>query len=185
MDTRSPAKFLETVISEHYRVLRNLALRLTKDSEEARDLLQDTFLKILRFSSRFEEGTNVRAWACTIMRNTWLNKRSAKARRGACVDFEKIAPFLAAPEECPDDYASMEEAANGMNGHMRDALNELPRIYRQAVLLADLGDYSYEEIATLTGSPISTVGVRVLRGRRHLRKSLAAYAREEYGYGKG
>lgn len=179
MDTR--AEFLEAVMLEYGHLLSILALRLTKNEADAQDLLQETYLKIWRFYGKFQAGTNLKAWACKILQNTWRNDpRKAKMRKGTRVDFEKIARTLAAPEMFLDDYASLGEAVEGMHKPVQDALGGIPEIYRDAVLLADVAELSYAEIATFVGCPVGTVMSRVFRGRERLGKALATYAHQEY-----
>jgi RNA polymerase sigma-70 factor (ECF subfamily) len=176
----------EAVALEHFDALYNTAMRLTRNPSEAQDLVQETYFKAYRFFHRFELGTNVKAWLFTILRNTYINAYRKTARQQR-VDFEQVVPLYAAAETSSEwgDRRSVEEMLRYVvQDDVKRALDELPEEYRMAVLLADLEDFSYKEIAAIVGCPVGTVMSRLFRGRRLLRKSLADFAKKA-GYVRG
>jgi RNA polymerase sigma-70 factor (ECF subfamily) len=175
----------EALALEHFDALYNTAVRLTRNPSEAQDLVQETFLKAFRFYHRFEPGTNIKAWLFTILRNTYINVYR-KAARQQQVDFDQIAPFYAdtADPLVWEDRSTVEDMLRHLvQDDVKRALEALPDDYRMVVLLADLEDLSYKEIAEIVGCPVGTVMSRLFRGRRLLRKSLAEFAKKS-GYVK-
>jgi RNA polymerase sigma-70 factor (ECF subfamily) len=165
----------------HLGALLAVATRLTRNSAEAEDLVQDTFVKAMRARSRFEAGTNMRAWLLRILTNTFINRY----RRGG---LEKSV--LEGPDADPlvDGWISTStlEAMRDpesqalrpmLEAEIRRALEELPEDFRLAVVLADVEELSYREIADIMGCPIGTVMSRLHRGRRLLKRRLYDHAR--------
>lgn len=179
----------EAVVLEHFHTLYSTALRLTRNPSEAQDLVQETLLKAYRFFDRFEPGTNVKAWLFTILRNTYINTYRKTVRQQEQVDFERIEPFYADTTNDPEWEWTDQESLEAMLRHLvqddvKQALDALPEVYRIVVLLADLAELPYKDIATIIGCPEGTVMSRLFRGRRLLRKSLQEFARKS-GYVKG
>jgi len=175
----------EALALEHFDALYNTAVRLTRNPSEAQDLVQETFLKAFRFYHRFEPGTNIKAWLFTILRNTYINVYR-KAARQQQVDFDQVAPFYAdtADPLVWEDRSTVEDMLRHLvQDDVKRALEALPDDYRMVVLLADLEDFAYKEIAEIVGCPVGTVMSRLFRGRRLLRKSLAEFAKKS-GYVK-
>lgn len=186
--TSQQAEF-EAVVLEHFHTLYNTALRLTRNTSEAQDLVQETLLKAYRFFDRFEPGTNIKAWLFTILRNTYINTYRKTMRQQDQVDFERIEPFYADMVNEPGWEWADQEGLEAMLRYLvqddvKRALDALPEVYRIVVLLADLAELSYKDIATIVGCPEGTVMSRLFRGRRLLRKSLQEFARQS-GYVKG
>ena len=176
----------EAIALEHFNALYTTSMRLTRDPVEAQDLVQETYLKAYRFFHRFESRTNIKAWLFTLLRNTYINTYR-KASRQQQVDFDQIAPMYAATSSEPElkDHRSAEEMLGYLvQDDVKRALDALPEEYRLVVLLADLEDFAYKEIAAIIGCPVGTVMSRLFRGRRLLRKSLAEFAKKS-GYVKG
>jgi RNA polymerase sigma-70 factor (ECF subfamily) len=181
--SRNTPEEFEAIALEHFDALYNTAVRLTRNPDEAQDLVQETYFKAYRFFHRFELGTNVKAWLFTILRNTYINSYR-KVVRQQRVDFEQVVPLHAAPETSSEwtDRGSVEEMLRHVvQDDVKRALDELPEEYRMVVLLADLEDFSYKEISAIVGCPVGTVMSRLFRGRRLLRKSLVDFARKS-GY---
>jgi len=188
-DPRGKQTEFEAVVLEHFHTLYSTALRLTRNPSEAQDLVQETLLKAYRFFESFEPGTNVKAWLFTILRNTYINAYRKTVRQQEQVDFERIEPFYAEPTNEPEWEWTDQEALEAMLRHVvqddvKRALDALPEAYRIVVLLADLAELSYKDIAAIIGCPEGTVMSRLFRGRRLLRKSLQDFARKS-GYVKG
>jgi len=172
----------EALVLEHLDMLYAVALSLTRNPTEAEDLAQNTLVKALRFHDKFREGTYIKAWLLTILRNTFINEYRRKARRPA---FVELTGAEAAPETTPDRGTSnvvqgtpAEELLELLDDNVRKAIEALPQDFRQAVIMADLEERSYKEIADLMDCPIGTVMSRLFRGRRLLREQLEDYARE-------
>jgi RNA polymerase sigma-70 factor (ECF subfamily) len=159
-------------------------MRLTRNPGEAQDLVQETFLKAYRFFHRFKPGTNIKAWLFTILRNTYINAYRKASRQQQQVDFDQVAPFYADPSATSawTNRGSVEELLHYLvQDDVKRALEALPDEYRMVILLADLEDFAYKEIADIVGCPVGTVMSRLFRGRRLLRKSLAEFAKKS-GY---
>lgn len=188
-EPRDQQEEFEVVVLEHFHTLYSTALRLTRNPSEAQDLVQETLLKAYRFFDRFEPGTNVKAWLFTILRNTYINTYRKTVRQQEQVDFERIEPFYADTANDPEWEWTDQESLEAMLRHLvqddvKRALDALPEVYRIVVLLADLAELPYKDIATIIGCPEGTVMSRLFRGRRLLRKSLQEFARKS-GYVKG
>ena len=185
-DAISRQEEFEAVALEHFDVLYSTAIRLARNVHEAQDLVQETYLKAYRFFDRFEPGTNIKAWLFTILRNTHINTYRKVSRQQEQTDFERVEPFYADPTLFPEwtDRASLEEVLRHVvQDDVKRALDALPEVYRMVVLLADMAEFSYKEIAAIIDCPEGTVMSRLFRGRRLLRKSLAEFARKN-GYVK-
>lgn len=163
---------------QHLDDLLGLALRLTGgDEARSEDLVQTTMLRAYRFWDRYETGTDCRAWLRTILRNAFTNGYRKRTRAPDKVEYEKVsersrweALQVRGPEETYFFRHLDEEVAR--------AIEELPEAFRVPVVLCDLEDLTYEEIAGELGIPVGTVKSRIHRGRRRLEVSLRRYARE-------
>jgi RNA polymerase sigma-70 factor (ECF subfamily) len=182
--SESTREEFESLALEHFDALYNTAMRLTRNPGEAQDLVQETFLKAYRFFHRFKPGTNIKAWLFTILRNTYINAYRKASRQQQQVDFDQVAPFYADPSATSawTNRGSVEELLHYLvQDDVKRALEALPDEYRMVILLADLEDFAYKEIADIVGCPVGTVMSRLFRGRRLLRKSLAEFAKKS-GY---
>ena len=185
-EPRNRQDMFEALALEHFDALYNTAVRLTRNPVEAQDLVQETYLKAYRFFHRFELGTNVKAWLFTILRNTYINTYRKASRQQQQVDFDQIAPFYADTSsdlEWMEGGSTEEMLRHLVHDDVKRALDALPEEYRIVVLLADLEDFAYKEIAEIMDCPVGTVMSRLFRGRRLLRKSLAEFAKKS-GYVK-
>ena len=164
----SSQEFAQSALS-HIDSLYGTALRLTRRAADAEDLVQDTVVRALRFKDRFEPGTNLRAWLYTILHNTWRNRVRDTAREATDVDSERIEE-LAATADGPAVVETPERVLlrSTMDADLKEALDELPEAFRQAVWLRDVEEFSYAEIAKMLDVPIGTVMSRISRGRRQL-----------------
>jgi RNA polymerase sigma-70 factor (ECF subfamily) len=161
-------------VLDYLEPLYATAMRLTRNRADAEDLVQDTLVRALRFRDRFEPGTNLRAWLYTILHNTWRNRIRDTAREATDVDSDRIEELAAragGPVEVETPERLLLRAT--MDADLRDALDELPEAFRQAVWLRDVEEFSYAEIAKMLDVPIGTVMSRISRGRRLLFEKLA------------
>lgn len=161
-------------IAERYGdTVFTMAYRLTGDRDEARDLAQDVFVRVYRNLDRYRPGT-FEGWLYRITKNLFLDhvRRRARVRMEPLSDEEWCQP----PENGPGPAEHLE--AGMLRGDLEVALEDLAPSYRTAVVLCDVQGLSYEEIAAATGWPIGTVRSRIHRGRRLLRSSLEAGARD-------
>lgn len=164
----------------HLDALFSVACKLTRNPAEAEDLVQDTLVKAMRAKDQFQAGTNLKAWLFRILTNTFINKY----RRGG---LEKSV--LEGPDADPlvDGWvsaATMRQLREPeqiallpiVEGEVQRALDALPTDFRLAVILCDVEELSYEEIAQVMGCPIGTVMSRLHRGRKLLQRSLYNHA---------
>jgi RNA polymerase sigma-70 factor (ECF subfamily) len=180
----------EALVGEHLDGLYGTALRLTRNRAAAEDLVQDTFLKAWRSFRTFQDGTNARAWLYKILMNAYIDSYRRASRQPETVDHEDVGDFyLYARAQQSDEYrraGDPEEVllSKIMDADVKEALEQVPEPFRAAVILADLQDFSYKEIAEILDIPIGTVMSRLYRGRRHLQRLLWDYARRA-GYANG
>ncbi len=171
---------------EHLNSLYGTALRLTRDSDAAQDLVQDTFLKAIRASGRFTPGTNLKAWLYTILHNTWRNRRRDRARSHIDFDSEVVEQAAEGAGTAPPLAGSPEQAllVGVMDEELRVALEALPEAFREAVWMRDVDELSYQEIAEALDVPIGTVMSRISRGRKQLFARLTAGQEGRTGAGQ-
>jgi len=193
--TRAPvssedrARF-ERLVNEHLDSLYGSALRLTRNRTTAEDLVQDTFLKAWRSFHTFQEGTNSRAWLYKILMNAYIDSYRRSSRAPEMVDHEDVGDFyLYAKAQESEQYRRDGDPeavllSTIMDADVKDALERVLEPFRAAVILADLEEFSYKEIAEILDIPIGTVMSRLYRGRRHLQRSLWDYAKRA-GYANG
>jgi RNA polymerase sigma-70 factor, ECF subfamily len=147
------------------------ALRLTRNRADAEDLVQDTFVKALRFEDRFVPGTNLKAWLFTILHNTWKNRLRGAAREPVDVDSERVEEAGAqvgagGPGAIETPERILLRAT--LDADLQAALDEMPEAFREAVWLRDVEEFTYAEIAEMLAVPVGTVMSRISRGRRML-----------------
>jgi RNA polymerase sigma-70 factor (ECF subfamily) len=150
--------------------LYNFACWLSGNPDEARDLVQETFLKSLRGFSSFREGTNFRAWMYRILRNTFLTSRTGLERRNTQQEDEEGFAELAVTQETPE-LSLMRRADTEL---VQAAIARLAPIFQEVILLADLEEMRYQEIAEMLDIPIGTVMSRLARARKHVREHIVA-----------
>lgn len=157
------------------------ALRYTKNPEDARDLVQDTYLKAFNSFHQFEEGTNLRAWLYRVLTTTFINSYRKDQRRPQLASGELEDWQLARAQSHTSDLGKSAEAEaleNLPDSDIKRALQEIPEEFRIAVYLADVEGFSYKEIANIVDIPAGTVMSRLHRGRKLLRVKLTDYAKE-------
>lgn len=145
--------------------LYNFARWLSGDADEARDLVQETFVKSLKGFGAFREGTNFRAWMFRILRNTFLTSRTGLERRKTSQEDEEGFDQVVISHETPE--ATLIRRAD--TELVRQAIAKLPPNFREVVVLADLEEMRYHEVAETLSIPIGTVMSRLARARKQIR----------------
>jgi len=149
--------------------LYNFARWLSGDPDEARDLVQETFAKALKGLGTFKEGTNFRAWMFRILRNTFLTSRSGLERRSTeQEDEEGLGETAAATQDTPEE-ALVRRADIEL---VRKAIARLPAAFQEVLLLADIEEMKYQEVADTLDIPIGTVMSRLARARKQVREHI-------------
>jgi RNA polymerase sigma-70 factor, ECF subfamily len=168
----------------HMTALHNFALRLCRDPDDAADLVQETMLKAFRFFDKFERGTNCKAWLFRILKNSYINRYRKTSKEPDTVGYDVVEDFYETVRD-PNIAASAPEEevfASAMDDEVAKAIEELPEEFRTVVILCDIEQFTYEEIAEFVDCPIGTVRSRLHRARKMLAASLYEYARAR-GYG--
>jgi RNA polymerase sigma-70 factor (ECF subfamily) len=175
----------ESSIHPYMDLLYNMALRFTRNPDDAADLVQETILRAYRFYYQFQKGTNLRAWLLKILRNTFINQYRKRASEPKKVGYEEIEPYFerVAKNNSSEMLRAVHEDVFGkmLGDEVVEALEKIPEEFRTAVILCDLEELSYQEIAEIMGCPTGTVRSRISRGRKMLQSQLLDYARQE-GY---
>jgi RNA polymerase sigma-70 factor, ECF subfamily len=166
----------------HLDSIYSAALRLTKNERDAEDLAQDSFLRAYRFFDKFERGTNVKAWLFRILTNTFINRYRRKVKERTVIEGSEqsvvherfisrdATEFATNPEQYVIDRLFSDD--------ILEAIDQLPLDFRLVVILADMQEFSYKEIAEILDCPVGTVMSRLFRGRKILQKMLKHYAVE-------
>ncbi|MXW00083.1 MAG: sigma-70 family RNA polymerase sigma factor [Holophagales bacterium] len=166
--------------------LYSTAYRMSRNRQDAEDLLQETYLRAYKYYDKFQEGTNFKAWLFKILKNTFINRYRKRQRQPLKNSFDEIegsfeSKLLESPLTARGATPEEELMVDALDQDVQKALEALPEDYRTAVELADLQGLSYREIADQLGIPLGTVMSRLYRGRRKLEAVLLQYARE-HGY---
>ena len=166
---------------QHIDALYRSALRMTRNPQDAQDLVQETYLRAYRYRHRFQPGTNEKAWLFTIMTNAFRNRGRHKQVVEAPLDEPGSDHFIydqLRREGLPLHQLSPDEVIveRGFGDEVKRALEELPLPMRMVVVLVDVEEFSYREAADIMGIKIGTVMSRLHRGRRALQKKLWDYA---------
>jgi RNA polymerase sigma-70 factor (ECF subfamily) len=174
--------FFETDVMQHLDALYRTALRMTRNPQDAEDLVQETMLRAFRFLDRFEPGTNLRAWLFKILTNTYINryrKAASEPRVDSLDDSEELSLYRYLDNEAASRGGSVEAQVldRFAENDIKEAIEKLPPQYRITVLLADVEGFSYNDIAEITNVKKGTVMSRLFRGRRLLQKALVDQAR--------
>lgn len=160
---------------KHLTALYNFALSLAKDEGDAADLVQETYLRALRFRHRFQPGTNLRAWMFKILRNAFIDSYWRRSREPAMEEAESEQGSATLVEREGVDGVGSESIDRLVRMDLHEALEQVPDQFRTAILLSDVEGLSVEEIAEIMDCPPNTVKTRLFRGRRLLRGHLKDY----------
>ena len=172
-------QLFERELLPHIDALTTFAYHLTYNEEDAKDLVQETFMKAYRAIRSYVEGTNAKAWLFKILKNGYINQYRKKSRRPAKVDFEEFIGYQDKEESSNvSEYQDLrtEIFENLMGDEVTVAINSLPIDFRTVILLCDVEGFTYEEIAKIIDIPIGTVRSRLHRARNMLKEKLKKYA---------
>lgn len=176
---REKRRSFEKEALPHMDALLRTALRMTKNQNDAEDLVQETFAKAYRFWDKFEQGSNCRAWLFKIMTNIFINEYRSKSRAPMAVNVDDIDDnFLYGQlsQLPPEDNPEQQLFAKIFDDDVKKAIEELPDDFRMVVILSFLEGFSYQEIAEIADLQLGTVKSRLHRGRKLLQKKLYDYA---------
>ncbi len=158
-------------IDQVSKSLKPFALKLTKDVEQANDLLQETMLKAFTNKDKFAKGTNLKAWLYTIMKNTFITNYQRLARRNTFIDSTNNLHYINSVDNTVDNNAY----ANFTLQDINKAINKLDKAYSTPFIMHFKG-FKYHEIADNLEIPIGTVKNRIHIARKELKESLKQYA---------
>jgi RNA polymerase sigma-70 factor (ECF subfamily) len=173
-------KVFEAEFLPHADALYNFAFHLTYDQDDANDLVQETFLKSYRFIESYDQGTNAKAWLFKILKNTFINEYRRKSKLPSQVEFDNVVR-VHENDDNPSYIGGLDTRQDAFKAMLGDeitrAINQLPVDFRTAIILCDLEDFKYDEIAKILDIPIGTVRSRLHRARNMLKDMLKEYAK--------
>ncbi len=163
----------------HINSMYNFGYRLTLDRDDAKDLVQDTYLKSYRFIESFQKGTNAKAWLFRILKNSFINDYRKKTKEPSKVDYQEVETYYNSEDVdrqiTPD--LRVESLRDMIGDEISNALNSLDVDFRTVIILCDLEGFKYEEMAKILDIPIGTVRSRLHRARNLLKEKLTQYAK--------
>jgi RNA polymerase sigma-70 factor (ECF subfamily) len=171
----------EALVRQHEADIYRVAYRLCGDRDEAEDLIQEALIEAFEAFPRFASGTHFDRWVFRIMRNTYIDRirRRSKARVESLdaaittVNGGRLIHEIVDLSGAPD----IDLMARTLDGPIQEALESLPEEFRTVVILADIEEFSYEEVSRIVGCPVGTVRSRLHRGRAILKEKLKRYVR--------
>jgi RNA polymerase sigma-70 factor, ECF subfamily len=168
----------QKVIMPHVDALFNYAMRITGDSDDADDLVQETLLKAFRFFNKFEKGTNAKAWLYRILKNSYINDYRRQVKEPTKVDYEDVQNFYEniKSSDVQTQHYEEDSFSNSMDDNISSAIAKLPEDFRTVIILSDIEGYTYEEVADFVDCPVGTVRSRLHRARKMLYSQLYDYA---------
>lgn len=167
----------------HIDAAYNYAFHLTLNEDNAKDLVQDTYLRAFRFIESFQKGTNAKAWLFRILKNSFINNFRKKVKEPAKVDYQEVENVYNSEDTELNITADLRvEVLQSMIGdEVANALNALAVDFRTVIILCDIEGFTYEEMSKILDIPIGTVRSRLHRARNLLKEKLKEYA-EKMGY---
>jgi RNA polymerase sigma-70 factor (ECF subfamily) len=172
-----------TEFMPHSDAMYNFAYKLTFDEDDAKDLVQDAYMKAYRFVASYEVGTNAKAWLFRILKNSFINNYRKKTKEPSKVDYQDVENYYnSASVETAEMSHTVDLRTSTMQNKIGDevtgALNSLPVDFRTVIILCDLEGFTYEEMAVILDIPIGTVRSRLHRARGVLKEKLVEYAKQ-------
>jgi len=169
----------QTEAVPHKDALYNYALKIVRNSDDAQDLVQETYYKAYKSYHQFQGGTNSKAWMFMILKNTFINNYRKLKREPSKVDYDEIEDIYEniKSEQSKDNNLDLDFYNNLFDDDLSSALADLPEKMKEVFLLCDLEGYSYEEISEIVDIPIGTVRSRLHRTRKLLQDELFGYAK--------
>ncbi len=163
----------------HINSMYNFGYRLTLERDDAKDLVQDTYLKAFRFIESFQRGTNAKAWLFRILKNSFINDYRKKTKEPTKVDYQEVESYYNSEDVDRQITPDLRvDALKDMIGdEISNALNALDVDFRTVIILCDLEGFKYEEMAKILDIPIGTVRSRLHRARQLLKEKLSHYAK--------
>jgi RNA polymerase sigma-70 factor (ECF subfamily) len=172
-EARDRSRFEEEALT-HAEHLYRIAVRLTGGQQAAEDLVQETYLRAFRAWRSYRPGTNLAAWLATIMRNANLDELRRQSRRPVQEPLDTDGDYYLYNRLAEAGPVPQDEVLARLSGTaIVSALADVPPVFREVVVLVDVGDFSYADAAEILGIPIGTVMSRLYRGRRALKRALA------------
>jgi len=164
----------------HINSMYNFGYRLTLDEDDAKDLVQDTYLKAYRFIESFQKGTNAKAWLFRILKNSFINDYRKKSKEPSKVDYQEVESYYNSDDvdrQITTDLR-VESLQDMIGDEISNALNSLDVDFRTVIILCDLEGFKYDEMAKILDIPIGTVRSRLHRARNLLKDKLSEYAKK-------
>jgi RNA polymerase sigma-70 factor (ECF subfamily) len=158
------------LINQESSTLKNYALMLTRNMEDANDLVQETMLKAFTYRNKFATGTNLKGWLYIIMKNSFINNYRKLVRRKTIIDTTDNTYLIDSPSHVTENAGELAFIRNDLDV----AINELPEDLRITFSL-NVDGFKYHEIAEALDIPIGTVKTRIFVAKRKLRKKLYSY----------
>ena len=165
----------------HEDALYNYALKISGNSDDAQDLVQETYYKAYRHFDKFQAGTNSKAWMFMILKNSFINDYRKSKREPYKLDYEQIQNFYdnVKSDRAQENNLDKDFYNDLLDDELTAAIDQLPTKMREVFLLCDLDGNSYEETAELVGGAVGTVRSRLHRARHMLQKKLFEYAKDK------
>lgn len=181
--TQAKDKIFNEEFMPNIRAMYNFAHRLTYDEDDAKDLVQDTFMKSYRFINSFHQGTNAKAWLFRIMKNSFINDFRKKSKQPTKVDYQEVEGYYNSEgtQKSVTTDLRVDTVKNLIGDEITNALAALDVDFRTVIILCDLEGFTYEEMAKILDIPIGTVRSRLHRARNLLKEKLQSYA-QSMGY---
>jgi RNA polymerase sigma-70 factor (ECF subfamily) len=181
MDARDRVRFEDEALA-HADQLYRIALRLSGSPQSAEELVQETYLRAFRSWRSYATGSNLAAWLATILRNIYLDEARRQSRRPVIESLDEQGDYYLYNHLAETAKEPQEAVLNRLaGGAIVDSLADVPPTFREAIVLVDVGGFSYKDAAEILDVPVGTVMSRLHRGRRLLKQALAERTREEKG----
>jgi RNA polymerase sigma factor (sigma-70 family) len=171
-------RIFEEEFLPHIHSIYNFAYHITFNEDDAKDLVQETYLKSYRFVESFQKGTNAKAWLFRILKNSFINEFRKRSKEPPKVDYLEVESHYNSDEvhQLLTSDLRVESIKEMMGDEVSNALNSLDVDFRTVIILCDLEGFSYDEMSKILDIPIGTVRSRLHRARNQLKEKLKFYA---------